>query len=100
MDDIERFKQRLIDKENPPNKTEEATKLLSDYYDFLQTKNKNFNSINSEDFYEFSKTLIDQEKSIGEHKVVFNESYLSSGIYFYQMRTDEFIQTNKMILLR
>jgi len=63
MNDIERFKQRLIDKENPPDKTEQAMKLLSDYYDFLQTKNRNFNSINSEDFYEFSKTLIDQEKN-------------------------------------
>ena len=40
MDDIKRFKQRLIDKENPPDKIADAIKLLSDYYNFLQTKKK------------------------------------------------------------
>ena len=71
LDDIKRFKQRLIDKENPPDKINEAIKLLSDYYDFLQTKNKNFDNFNSEDFYEFSRTLIEQEKNTGFSYEVF-----------------------------
>jgi aminopeptidase N len=45
-------------------------------------------------------TLVTEEKSIGNYTVEFNASYLSSGIYFYQIRTNEFIQTKKMILLR
>jgi len=71
MDNIKRFKQRLIDKENPPDKIEEAIKLLSDYNDFLQTKNKNFDNFNSEDFYEFSRTLIEQDKNTGFSYEVF-----------------------------
>jgi len=45
-------------------------------------------------------TLVNEEKSIGNYTVEFNAPYLSNGIYFYQMRTNEFIQTKKMILLK
>jgi hypothetical protein len=43
-------------------------------------------------------TLVDGMKSAGNHSVSFNASNLSSGIYFYKIVTNEFVQTRKMIL--
>lgn len=49
-------------------------------------------------------TLVNEEKPAGEYEVEFNASSgirgLVSGIYFYQLRTDSFVQTKKMILLK
>lgn len=44
--------------------------------------------------------LVDEDKSIGNYSINFNATYLSSGIYFYQMKTAEFIETKKMLLLK
>jgi outer membrane protein assembly factor BamB len=45
-------------------------------------------------------TLVNEEKSVGSYKVNFNAELLTSGIYFYQMKANDFFQTKKMILLR
>lgn len=45
-------------------------------------------------------TLINEEKPAGSYNVEFNGSGLASGIYFYQIKSGEFIQTMKMILLK
>ncbi len=45
-------------------------------------------------------TLINEEKPIGEYEVEFNGEGLTSGIYFYQLKTNNFIQTKKMLLLK
>jgi hypothetical protein len=45
-------------------------------------------------------TLINEEKPAGEYEVEFLATGLTSGIYFYQLRTGEFVQTKKMILLK
>jgi hypothetical protein len=46
------------------------------------------------------KTLIDEFKSTGTYEISFDAGSLASGVYFYQLKAGEFIQTNKMILLR
>jgi photosystem II stability/assembly factor-like uncharacterized protein len=45
-------------------------------------------------------TLVNEEKAAGKYEVQFNASQLSSGIYFYQLKADEFIQTKKMVIVR
>jgi photosystem II stability/assembly factor-like uncharacterized protein len=45
-------------------------------------------------------TIVNEEKSIGTYEVEFNASRLPSGIYFYQLRVGEFIQTKKMVYLK
>ena len=49
-------------------------------------------------------TLVNEEKPAGSYEVEFNSvsgiRYPASGIYFYQLKAGEFIQTKKMILLR
>lgn len=46
------------------------------------------------------KTLVNEYKPAGSYEVEFNASGLSSGVYFYQIKSDSFIQTKKMVLLR
>ncbi len=46
------------------------------------------------------RTLLNEEKAAGSYTVEFSAANLSSGIYFYQLRAGEFIQTKKMVLLR
>jgi hypothetical protein len=45
-------------------------------------------------------TLVGEEKTSGEHDVMFNADDLSGGIYFYRIIAGEFTETNKMVLLK
>ncbi len=45
-------------------------------------------------------TLVNEEKTIGNYEVEFDATNLPSGIYFYQLKTNNFTQTKKMILLK
>ena len=44
--------------------------------------------------------LVNEGQDKGYHKVEFDGSKLSSGVYFYQIKAGNFINTKKMILLR
>jgi hypothetical protein len=45
-------------------------------------------------------TLVNEELPAGSHEVEFNGSTLSSGVYFYQLKSNNFIETKKMIYLK
>ena len=45
-------------------------------------------------------TLVNEEKPAGKYKINFNAVGLSSGIYFYQMKANDFIETKKMIIIK
>ena len=45
-------------------------------------------------------TLVNEELTAGTHETVFDASGISSGVYFYQIKAEGFIETKKMILLR
>ncbi len=44
--------------------------------------------------------LVDETQSAGAHTVLFDGSGLASGIYLYRLQAGEFVQTNKMVLLK
>jgi len=46
------------------------------------------------------RTLMREYKTSGEYSIQFNAQDLSSGVYFYQLKTDNSIQNKKMILLK
>lgn len=46
------------------------------------------------------QTLVNEEKLPGIYEVIFNASSLTSGVYFYKLTTDNFIEIKKMVLLR
>ena len=46
------------------------------------------------------RVLLNEEKESGYHSVDFSASGLPSGVYFYQLKAGNFIDTKKMILIR
>jgi uncharacterized Ntn-hydrolase superfamily protein len=46
------------------------------------------------------ETLVDQKKSAGIYEIDFDGTGLTSGIYFFTLKTKEFTDTKKMILLK
>jgi hypothetical protein len=46
------------------------------------------------------RVLVNEEKIPGVHEVNFDAKYLASGIYFYTIRTKDFTQSKKMILMK
>ncbi|MFZ4622334.1 MAG: Kelch repeat-containing protein [Bacteroidota bacterium] len=45
-------------------------------------------------------TIVDGVQQEGMHSEIFNGSSLSSGIYFYRLRSGEYVQTHRMVLLK
>ena len=45
-------------------------------------------------------TLVDEYKPAGKYEAEFVASFLPSGIYFYQVKAGDLVQTKKMILLK
>ena len=45
-------------------------------------------------------TLVNTEQSAGSYEVEFDATGLTSGIYFYKIRSGSFVETRKMILLK
>ena len=45
-------------------------------------------------------TIINEYKPAGKYEINFNASSLPSGVYFYQIKAGDFVQTKKMILLK
>ena len=46
------------------------------------------------------QTLVNEDKREGTYYVKFNAHNLASGIYFYTLKTDNYVQTKKMILMK
>jgi hypothetical protein len=46
------------------------------------------------------ETLVDQRQEAGHHQVIWDASYVSSGIYFYKITAGDFTETKKMVLIK
>jgi hypothetical protein len=46
------------------------------------------------------KTLISKDLAAGVHKVTVQAENLSSGVYFYKLKSGDFVQVKKMILVK
>jgi len=44
--------------------------------------------------------LVNEVNQPGEHAAQFNGKGLASGVYFYQLRAGEFVETKRLILLK
>jgi len=46
------------------------------------------------------ETLVNEEKQTGTYEITWYADNLPSGVYFYQLKAGDFIETKKMVLLR
>lgn len=46
------------------------------------------------------KVLVDEQKTTGFYEIKFDASSFASGIYYYRIKANEFVQTKKMILIK
>lgn len=79
--------------QNYPNPFNPATSISYQLPNDEKVVLKIYNILGSE-----VTTLVNENQSAGNHKVTFDASGLSSGIYFYSIQAGSFSQTRKMIL--
>ncbi len=46
------------------------------------------------------ETLVNERQSPGTYEVTFDASSIPSGVYFYKIETNGFVQTKRMMLLK
>ncbi|MCH8032514.1 MAG: T9SS type A sorting domain-containing protein [Bacteroidetes bacterium] len=81
--------------QNYPNPFNPATNIGFRIADFGFVSFKVYDVLGSE-----VATLVNDEKPAGSYEVKFSATGLPSGIYFYKLQTESFIETKKMILLK
>ncbi|MBS1493235.1 MAG: T9SS type A sorting domain-containing protein [Bacteroidetes bacterium] len=82
-------------KQNYPNPFNPETKISFD------VKNSTFASLKIFDMTgKEVKTLVNENISAGSYEINFNASELNSGVYFYTLKTNEFTETKKMMLVK
>ena len=82
-------------KPNIPNPFRQQTLIYYQIPRISRVKIKIFNQLGQQIAYEDLG-----EKPAGQFAYHFNANNLPSGIYFYQLRTDEFAKSRKMLLIR
>ena len=82
-------------KQNFPNPFNPATKINFDI------KNSTFATLKVYDMTgKEVKSLVNENIAAGSYEVNFNASELNSGVYFYTLKTNEFTETKKMMLVK
>ncbi|MCB9250138.1 MAG: T9SS type A sorting domain-containing protein [Ignavibacteriales bacterium] len=46
------------------------------------------------------KTLVNEVKTPGNYEITFDATNLPSGVYYYRLKSNDFVQTKKMLLLK
>ena len=81
--------------QNYPNPFNPTTNIKFDIAKNTNVKLIVFNNLGQE-----VATLVSENLTVGEYAYDFNASRLSSGIYFYTLRGENFVETKKMMLIK
>ncbi|MDH3268948.1 MAG: choice-of-anchor D domain-containing protein, partial [Ignavibacteria bacterium] len=81
--------------QNYPNPFNPSTSIIFGLPEVVKVRLVLFNLLG-----EVVAKLVDEEKTAGYYTVEFNAANLPSGVYFYQLKAGEFIETKKMLLLK
>jgi hypothetical protein len=80
---------------NYPNPFNPTTSIRFHIPELSKVKLKIYNAIGEE-----VAVLINKELSQGTYDIIWNADGFKSGVYFYQLSSNEYIETKKMILLK
>ena len=86
---------KFVLEQNHPNPFNPTTRINYTIPTRINAKIKVFNSLGRE-----VAELISGEIDSGSYGIEFNAANLPSGVYFYRLQTENFIDTKKMILLK
>ncbi len=81
--------------QNYPNPFNPTTKINYSIKEKGNVELKIFGLLGSE-----IATLVNEEKTPGNYEVFFDASNLSSGVYLYTIKSNSFVQTRKMLLMK
>ena len=94
-DEIEKSPTNFNLQQNYPNPFNPSTTIKFSLPSSGYTTLKIYNTLGEE-----LAVLLDKELTTGNYKAEWNAGGLSSGVYFYQLKTEGFIETKKMILMK
>jgi 5'-nucleotidase len=80
--------------QNYPNPFNPSTKIIFKLPVKSHVTLKIYNSLG-----QLVETLIDSQMDAGSYDSVLKSNNLTSGVYFYQLKADNFLQTRKMVLI-
>jgi len=92
---IEEFPSDFVLEQNYPNPFNPSTTIRFTVPEREQVSLVIFNSLGQE-----IQTLVSEERGIGTYEVSFDASELPSGVYFYRLTADKYIETKKMMFLK
>ena len=81
--------------QNYPNPFNPTTKISFSIPKFTHVTLKVFDVIGRE-----ISSLLNKDFNAGKYEVEFNGKELSSGVYFYTLMADDFIETKKLLLMK
>jgi hypothetical protein len=81
--------------QNYPNPFNPATVIEYQLPKQSQVELKIYNSLG-----QLVKTIVNQTQDAGYYRVDFNASQFASGVYFYQIKANDFVATRKMLLMK
>ena len=79
--------------QNYPNPFNPSTKIIFTIAETEFTSLKVYDVLGNE-----VATLVNEEKPAGEYEINFSANGLTSGVYFYTLKSNSFVQTRKMII--
>jgi hypothetical protein len=86
---------RIEISQNYPNPFNPITKIKYRIADFGFVSLKVYDILGRE-----IAALVNEEKSAGNYKVQFDASEIPNGVYFYQLKAGNYIETKKMVLMK
>jgi photosystem II stability/assembly factor-like uncharacterized protein len=93
--EIDKIPNDYLLSQNYPNPFNPSTKIRYSVPQPSEVAIKVFDILGSE-----IETLVNEEKPAGAYELTWNPTDHPSGVYFYQLRAGDFIQTKKMILIK
>ena len=95
VNDVQFVPGEFVLQQNYPNPFNPSTTIKFSLPSSGYTTLKIYNSLGQE-----VAVLINKELTTGTSEVEWNASSLPSGIYFYQLKTESYAETRKMILIK